>query len=240
MTTWSDASSKRRRTDDEDDVPGQQRMRADVHMMQVALEYQRHIHRITAFVHVDTKVSLDTPLVCTVTAAHDGAYLAFEHAVLEPVRFAVPWQVVPGTYSSAFCDGYVVMLPTHPAPRTREAPPSSPWHAFVKAEISALQCAHCAHALVKFPTHASLRALPSDHWEELVDAWMCHGDQRLNASVTQGRRDVDVHRVPKDNELWIASLWLKTSSVPIVAGTVRTLAAQDNFSEVCTREGENA
>lgn len=25
--------------------------------------------------------------------------------------------------------------------------------------------------------------LPSDHWEELVDAWMCHTDQKLNEHV---------------------------------------------------------
>ncbi|SPO27995.1 uncharacterized protein UTRI_05138 [Ustilago trichophora] len=29
------------------------------------------------------------------------------------------------------------------------------------------------------------RALPSEGWEELVDAWMCHGDQELNRSLTE-------------------------------------------------------
>ena len=95
-----------------------------------------------------------------------------------------------------------------------------------------MQCARCAQTLVQFTPRAHLRALPSEHWEELVDAWMCHGDQRLNASVTQGRRDVDVHRVPRDDELWVSSLWLKTSSASITSGVCIRGEAQDNFSEV--------
>ena len=95
-----------------------------------------------------------------------------------------------------------------------------------------MQCARCAQALVQFTPRARLRALPSEHWEELVDAWMCHGDQRLNSSVTQGRRDVDVHRVPRDDELWVSSLWLKTSSTSMTSGVCIRGEAQDNFSEV--------
>ncbi|KAJ7869096.1 HECT-like ubiquitin-conjugating enzyme-binding-domain-containing protein, partial [Mycena olivaceomarginata] len=32
------------------------------------------------------------------------------------------------------------------------------------------------------------RDLPSEHWEELVDAWMCHADQKLNARVMKHGR----------------------------------------------------
>ncbi|KAJ7869093.1 hypothetical protein B0H14DRAFT_2727593, partial [Mycena olivaceomarginata] len=32
------------------------------------------------------------------------------------------------------------------------------------------------------------RDLPSEHWEELVDAWMCHADQKLNAREGQALR----------------------------------------------------
>jgi len=78
-----------------------------------------------------------------------------------------------------------------------------------------------------------MRALPSDHWEELVDAWMCHGDQRLNVSVTKGQRDFDAYRVPTDDEIWVSSLWLKTSSDCVVLGAVNTSdRAENNFSQV--------
>jgi hypothetical protein len=33
------------------------------------------------------------------------------------------------------------------------------------------------------------RDLPSEHWEELVEAWMCHSDQKLNSQVANhGKR----------------------------------------------------
>ena len=227
------AAPKRRRSVASDERPETQRMRSDVCELRIALEFQRHIHRVTVFAQVPATCSLDTPLRCTVKALNDKALLQFEHATLQSVCVQVPWPVVPGHYTTAFCDGYVLTIPTQPTGRTCQAPPSSPWHEFTRNDICALQCARCAQALVRFTPRAHLRALPSEHWEELVDAWMCHGDQRLNTSVTQGRRDVDVHRVPRDDELWVSSLWLKTSSASITSGVYIRAEAQDNFSEVC-------
>lgn len=56
-----------------------------------------------------------------------------------------------------------------------------------------LGCAVCSKAAPKGEVVKGLlgsnevvwKALPSEGWEELVDAWMCHADQELNASLTQ-------------------------------------------------------
>ncbi|TFY68125.1 hypothetical protein EVJ58_g1211 [Rhodofomes roseus] len=51
-------------------------------------------------------------------------------------------------------------------------------------------CASCSLPLVHGSQVQDYRDLPSEHWAELVDAWMCHSDQKLHENVkkrsTQG------------------------------------------------------
>ncbi|KZT69197.1 hypothetical protein DAEQUDRAFT_727102 [Daedalea quercina L-15889] len=51
-------------------------------------------------------------------------------------------------------------------------------------------CASCSLPLVHASQVRDYRDLPSEHWAELVDAWMCHSDQKLHEHVqkhsTQG------------------------------------------------------
>ncbi|TKY89061.1 hypothetical protein EX895_001592 [Sporisorium graminicola] len=70
-------------------------------------------------------------------------------------------------------------------------------HAKEADAIAALACAVCAkhvgssadevRAIIKVARADGMqwRALPSEGWEELVDAWMCHADQELNRSLTE-------------------------------------------------------
>ncbi|KAJ7104491.1 HECT-like ubiquitin-conjugating enzyme-binding-domain-containing protein [Mycena belliarum] len=49
-------------------------------------------------------------------------------------------------------------------------------------------CASCSLPLVQSSKIQTYKDLPSDHWEELVDAWMCHSDQKLNEHVMKHGR----------------------------------------------------
>ena len=40
-------------------------------------------------------------------------------------------------------------------------------------------CASCSLPLIQSSEVGTYRDLPSEHWEELVEAWMCHSDQKL-------------------------------------------------------------
>lgn len=53
------------------------------------------------------------------------------------------------------------------------------------SSIESLSCAVCASSSGLNVSGVTWRALPSEGWEELVDAWMCHGDQELNRSLTE-------------------------------------------------------
>lgn len=46
-------------------------------------------------------------------------------------------------------------------------------------------CASCSLPLVQSSRLSGYRDLPSEHWEELVDAWMCHADQKLQSHIMQ-------------------------------------------------------
>ncbi|CDO76456.1 hypothetical protein BN946_scf184600.g5 [Trametes cinnabarina] len=50
-------------------------------------------------------------------------------------------------------------------------------------------CASCSLPLVQASRLREYRDLPSEHWAELVDAWMCHSDQRLHDQVQKHTRE---------------------------------------------------
>ncbi|GAA6027295.1 hypothetical protein JCM8097_002568 [Rhodosporidiobolus ruineniae] len=48
---------------------------------------------------------------------------------------------------------------------------------------SAFRCSTCDAELVDSSSVTKYNALPSEHWAELLDAWMCHQDQELSADL---------------------------------------------------------
>jgi len=53
---------------------------------------------------------------------------------------------------------------------------------------TSFNCASCSLPVVQSSNIERYRDLPSEHWEELVDAWMCHPDQQLHARVAKRSR----------------------------------------------------
>ena len=49
-------------------------------------------------------------------------------------------------------------------------------------------CTSCSLPLIHSTKIDDYRDLPSEHWEELVEAWMCHSDQKLHDHVVQHGR----------------------------------------------------
>lgn len=49
-------------------------------------------------------------------------------------------------------------------------------------------CASCSLPLVQSTKIEEYRDLPSEHWQELVDAWMCHSDQKIHEEVVNNSR----------------------------------------------------
>jgi ubiquitin-protein ligase E3 D len=61
------------------------------------------------------------------------------------------------------------------------------------ARPTSFLCASCSLPLVapaKAPASCVYKDLPSEHWAELVDAWMCHSTQKLNEHVVRHGKGV--------------------------------------------------
>jgi hypothetical protein len=53
------------------------------------------------------------------------------------------------------------------------------------ASPTSFACASCSLPLVQASKVTNYRDLPSEYWAELVEAWMCHSDQKLNKQIMQ-------------------------------------------------------
>lgn len=55
-------------------------------------------------------------------------------------------------------------------------------------------CNVCLKLVAETSTITQYRSLPSQHWEELVDAWMCHPTQEINQGMIDTQKKLDEHR----------------------------------------------
>ncbi|CAL1699135.1 unnamed protein product [Somion occarium] len=117
-----------------------------------------------------------------------------------PVRVPVgkkEVRLVPGTENR-----FEIKLPTLSPGRSRPNTPSasnSDHESFDVAILDATRlssltptsfiCSSCSLPLVHASKLHQYRDLPSEHWAELVDAWMCHADIKLHEDVKKGSRD---------------------------------------------------
>lgn len=64
------------------------------------------------------------------------------------------------------------------------------------------------------------RDLPSEYWTELVDAWMCHHDQALNARIAQNAKEGSW---PTKDECLVGGSYLLVDESAIVKSSVKVL-----------------
>lgn len=62
-------------------------------------------------------------------------------------------------------------------------------------------CSKCGVEIIDSTTITKYNALPSEHWAELLDSWMCHGDQELSQDLVEKGRGIK----PRENEALVGS-----------------------------------
>ncbi|KAK0537110.1 hypothetical protein OC835_001834 [Tilletia horrida] len=73
-------------------------------------------------------------------------------------------------------------------------------------------CDACGGVLATWSPAVTYRALPSDHWEELIESWMCHSDQRLHESIIKGRDAIQRSGADAErDEVWVGDFHLAVS-----------------------------
>ncbi|WFD35655.1 HECT-type E3 ubiquitin transferase [Malassezia cuniculi] len=202
---------------DEYVVPDAQRRRSEKCQLIATLEHQPNIGRLTIIVRGSLPL-LDAPQ-CTVSSSATGASAMLGHASCDSLAIALPWTAESGIYvMRADEDRYVLSIS---AARTGSGAGATqtPWSAVLSRPPTGVSCAICGNVIAQFGVPAHVRPLPAESWEELVDAWMCHGDQRLNLSVLQGKEGVGASNTPVERDIWLGSMLAKIANTHLCGTT---------------------
>jgi ubiquitin-protein ligase E3 D len=139
-------------------------------------------------------------------------------------RLSLPTDVVPGPVAVSVVGGqhFQIKLPVVPC-----AGPDADDVAGGDMELDATYfqnihptsfiCSSCSLPLVQATKLQKYRDLPSEHWAELVDAWMCHADQKLHEHIQKGSKD---GFWPADREALVGGSYLLLRESAVVKGNV--------------------
>ena len=103
----------------------------------------------------------------------------------------LPARVSPGKPTVKVQSGHLelklptVGTPDPPSPSTVEMYDAT---ALLRSLPTTFICSSCSLPLVQSTKVEEYRDLPSEHWQELVDAWMCHSDQKLHKEVMENAK----------------------------------------------------
>ncbi|KAG7095414.1 hypothetical protein E1B28_006163 [Marasmius oreades] len=155
-------------------------------------EYHENLHHILVFftvngaqpgVDIEAEVVPSSPL-------DDGDKLVIKSGPNTSLPLLLPGRVTPGKKEVKVQSGhYEIKLATLPSPRPLEHRPLLDATQLSEKKPTSFICASCSLPLVHSSKGYRYRDLPSEHWEELVDAWMCHSAQKLHEDVTKRSKE---------------------------------------------------
>ncbi|BEJ13312.1 hypothetical protein CspHIS471_0304860 [Cutaneotrichosporon sp. HIS471] len=87
-----------------------------------------------------------------------------------------------------------------------------------------LCCTHCDHEIAEFPSDVTFKDLPSEHWSEMLEVWMCHADPAFTAHIAKQTKD---------------GFW-PTSSTVLVGGSYLLVAGSDCKTNLVEQESNEA
>jgi hypothetical protein len=115
------------------------------------------------------------------------------HGSSTSAELDLPVPIIPGQIDIKVQRGHFELKLSTPSTNIQLNPTSDPIPLLDASQLSisnptSFVCASCSLPIVQSSKISSYRDLPSEHWEELVDAWMCHTDQNLHEHVTKHSR----------------------------------------------------
>lgn len=89
---------------------------------------------------------------------------------------------------------------------------------FSTTQPTSFICTSCSLPLVHASQVSSYRDLPSEHWAELVDAWMCHSDMKLHEHVKKNSKD---GFWPEAQEALVGGSYVLVQEEVVLRGNIR-------------------
>lgn len=164
-------------------------------------EHHEYLHHLLVFVGVDDGMTPGLDLEAEVLpvaanfASGDTLILRCGHATSTSLR--LPMQVLAGKKDVRVQSGhYEIKIPTNTSPSDVAGLPGDDddTRLLDAAELKAMDplsfiCASCSLVLIQCSNldggKLTYHDLPSEYWAELLEAWMCHSDQKLHEHVAQ-------------------------------------------------------
>ncbi|KAH9888116.1 HECT-like ubiquitin-conjugating enzyme-binding-domain-containing protein [Cubamyces lactineus] len=165
----------------------------DVHYV---AEYHETLQHVLVFMNVQGLIpgaNLEAEVVpASDSSAEERSRLLLKCGASTSPLLALPAPVAPGVKEVKVMGQYhEIKLPvTAPPPLPVDSSPALLDATQLSSSApTSFVCASCSLPLVQASRLREYRDLPSEHWAELVDAWMCHSDQRLHDHVQKHSRD---------------------------------------------------
>lgn len=96
--------------------------------------------------------------------------------------------------------------------------------ALSKSMPTTFLCSSCSLPLVQPTKVNEYKDLPSEHWQELVDAWMCHSDQKLHDEVMENAKR---GFWPKEGEALVGGSYILFEESGVVETHIRQLEVRE-------------
>ncbi|KAG9221776.1 hypothetical protein CCMSSC00406_0006719 [Pleurotus cornucopiae] len=162
---------------------------------------------------------------------NQGDRLIIKSGVHVSLPVSLPGRTTPGKKEiKVQGEHYEIKLSTiSPNTSTQDAPPLLDAAQLNSAVPTSFICSSCSLPIVQTTspsrsssssTLLSYRDLPSEHWQELVDAWMCHGDQKLTEQVSKHAQAERGGFWPRPGQALVGGSYILFREDTIVTGNV--------------------
>ena len=199
--------------------------------MTYVAEYHENLQHVLVFLTVSGMppgVNLEAEVVAPEPGTDDGrSRLLLRCGATMSPRLRLPTIVRPGLADVNVVGGrhFQVKLATLAPPMdVVSSEPELDASHFQSIQPTSFICASCSLPLVQAAKLRKYRDLPSEHWAELVDAWMCHSDQKLHEHVQKGSRD---GFWPDDGEVLVGGSYLLLRENAVVKFNICEVAGAD-------------
>ncbi|KAG1748303.1 HECT-like ubiquitin-conjugating enzyme-binding-domain-containing protein [Suillus paluster] len=188
-------------------------------------EYHETLKHVLVFVTV-SGVPVDTELQAEVlptsSSGTEGDWLVIRSSWASSPPLSLPVRVAPGKKDVHIRQGhYELKIGIANPQAARSSSPDEPTPLMSAEQLMSLKptswsCISCSLPLVYSLKLTKYRDLPSEHWEELVDAWMCHADQTLHNHVAKHGRGF----WPEESEALVGCSYILFQQSAIVSNNV--------------------
>ncbi|KAF9500763.1 hypothetical protein BDN71DRAFT_1440251 [Pleurotus eryngii] len=162
---------------------------------------------------------------------NQGDRLIIKSGVHVSLPVSLPGRTTPGKKEiKVQGEHYEIKLSTtSPNTSPQDAPPLLDATELNSALPTSFICSSCSLPIVQAtssshssssPTLLSYRDLPSEHWQELVDAWMCHADQKLTEQVSRHAKAEKGGFWPRPGQALVGGSYILFREDTIVTGNV--------------------